>query len=148
MRLVGSIDAVVRTRLLTVGVDALLTEAAALLSQSQLSLVVVCDSRGSVAGVITETLLIGQLGLGRTSLFTTRVGDVISREFTSCSPADSLSRVLATMHEGGLVHVPVVDADNTPVGVVYARDGLRALLAAGNFEEAQLRNYVTGVGYR
>ena len=48
----------------------------------------------------------------------------------------------------GLIHVPVVDADNKPTGVVNARDGLRALLAAGNQEEALLRNYVMGVGYQ
>ena len=34
------------------------------------------------------------------------------------------------------------------LGVVNARDGLRALLAAGNHEEALLRNYVMGIGYQ
>jgi hypothetical protein len=29
-----------------------------------------------------------------------------------------------------------------------ARDGLRALLAAGNHEETLLRNYVMGIGYQ
>ena len=61
---------------------------------------------------------------------------------------DSLSEVLAMMHDRGLIHVPVVDAGNKPVGVINARDGLRALLAAGNHEEALLRNYVLGVGYQ
>jgi hypothetical protein len=31
---------------------------------------------------------------------------------------------------------------------VNARDGLRALLAAGNHEEALLRDYVMGIGYQ
>ncbi len=52
------------------------------------------------------------------------------------------------MHSRGLIHVPILDTDNRPSGVVYARDGLRALLAAGNAEEAQLIDYVTGIGYR
>jgi CBS domain-containing protein len=51
------------------------------------------------------------------------------------------------MHDRGLIHVVVVAAGNRPLGVVNARDGLRALLAAGNHEEALLRDYVMGIGY-
>ena len=49
---------------------------------------------------------------------------------------------------GGLIHVLLLDADGHPLGVLNARDGLRALLAAGNHEEALLRNYVMGIGYQ
>lgn len=146
--LVGSIDAVTRTRLSTVGVDALLAEVAALLSGAQISLVVVCDPSGSLVGVITETMLVRQLGYGQAGIFTTRAGDVMTREFTTCSAADSLSEVLAMMHNHGLIHVPVVDVNYKPLGVLNARDGLRALLAAGNHEESLLRNYVMGIGYQ
>ncbi len=72
----------------------------------------------------------------------------MTRDYTACRAEDGLSDVLAMMHERGLIHVPVVDADNKPTGVINARDGLRALLAAGNQEEALLRNYVMGVGYQ
>ena len=62
--LVSSLDAVARSRLSTVGVDALLAEVAALLSSAQISLVVVCDAAGAAVGVITETILVRQLGFG------------------------------------------------------------------------------------
>jgi hypothetical protein len=42
----------------------------------------------------------------------------------------------------------VVDIGRKPLGVLNARDGLRALLSAGNHEEALLRNYVMGIGYQ
>jgi hypothetical protein len=38
----------------------------------------------------------------------------------------------------GLIQVLLVDADRHPLGVLNARDGLRALL----------RNYVMGIGYQ
>ena len=145
---VGDINDVARSRLLTVGVDALLAEVAAALSSAQISLVMVCDAAGAVVGVITETILVRQLGFGQAGVFSTPAGDVMSREYTVCGPADTLSEVLAMMHERGLIHVPVVDAGNKPLGVLNARDGLRALLAAGNHEEALLRNYVMGLGYQ
>ena len=48
----------------------------------------------------------------------------------------------------GFVHVPVIDAAGRPSGVVNARDALRELMAEGQYEEALLRDYVMGVGYR
>ena len=50
--------------------------------------------------------------------------------------------------ERGFVHVPVVDAQHKPSGVLNARDALRELWAEGQYEEALLRDYVMGVGYR
>ena len=60
--------------------------------------------------------------------------------FVACAPDDVLSDVLAMMQERGLVHVLLIDPNNKLLGVVNAREGLRALLAAGNQEEALLRN--------
>ena len=146
--LVSGIDAVARSRLLTVGSTASLMEVAHLLSSAQISLVVVVDPSGAISGVITETILVRQLGTGQAGFFTTQAGQVMTRDYTVCRAEDGLSDVVRMMYERGLIHVPVVDADNKPTGVINARDGLRALLVAGNHEEAQLRNYVMGVGYQ
>ena len=145
---VSSIEAVTRSRLLTVPADTRLVEVAARLSDAQISVAVVCDEAGAVIGTITETLLVRQLGLGQADFFATRAGDVMMQEFTTCAPEELLSDVLAMMHARGLVHVLLIGPDKRPLGVLNARDGLRALLAAGNYEEALLRNYVMGIGYQ
>ncbi len=145
---VSSMAAVALARLLKVGVDAKVVEVAAMMSRARLSLAVVCEQSGSIVGVIADTVLVHQLGLGQMSVFSARASDIMTAEFTACHPNDSLPQVLATMHHRGLIHIPIVDEENRPQGVVYARDGLRALVAAGNFEETQLRDYVAGVGYR
>ena len=146
--LVSGVEAVARSRLLTVTVDALLVDVAALLSGAQISVVVVCDANGAAMGVITETTLVRRLGLGEADFFNSRAGAVMTHEFMACAPEDLLSDVLATMHTCGLIHVLLLGADRHPLGVLNARDGLRALLAAGNHEEALLRNYVMGIGYQ
>lgn len=99
-------------------------------------------------GTITETILVRHLGLGHADFFTTHAGDVMTNEFTTCEPQELLSDVLAMMHARSLMHVLLIGADNQPLGVLNARDGLRVLLAAGNDEEALLRNYVMGIGYQ
>jgi len=146
--LVGGMQAVALTRLLTVPASSLLVDVAALLSSAQISVVVVCDVAGAPLGIITETVLIRRLGMGQANFFTTVASEVMTQGFATCSPLELLSDVLTMMHERGLIHVLLVDANHTLLGVVNARDGLRALLAAGNHEEAMLRNYVMGIGYQ
>ncbi len=146
--LVSGVEAIARSRLLTVAPGALLVEVAALLSGAQISVVVVCNAAGAASGIVTETTLVRRLGLGQADFFATQARDVMTTEFTACAPEDLLSDVLAMMHTRGLVHVLVLDADRHALGVLNARDGLRALLAAGNHEEALLRNYVMGIGYQ
>lgn len=145
---VSAVGTVARERLLTVPAHSLLVEVAALLSSAQISVVVVCDAAGAPLGIVTETDLIRHLGLGHADFFTTRAEAVMSHGFTACAPEDLLSDVLATMHQRGLIHVLLIDADQRLGGVLNARDGLRALLAAGNHAEAQLRSYVMGIGYQ
>ena len=146
--LVSSLGVMAGSRLFTVPEGALLVEVAARLSSAQISLVVVCDAAGAAVGIITETILVRRLGLGQADFFATHAGDVMTQDFTTCTPQELLSDVLATMHTRGLIHMVLMVVDNKPVGVLNARDGLRALLAAGNHEEALLRNYVMGIGYQ
>lgn len=146
--LVGSMEAVARSRLHTVSVTSVLAEVAELLSSAQISVVVVCNGAGAPLGTLTETVLIQRLGWGLSDFFTTLAGDVMTREFVVCAPEDLLSDVMTMMHQRGLIHVLLVNAQGTLLGVVNARDGLRVLLAAGNHQEALLRNYVMGVGYQ
>ena len=147
-KLVSSIEAITRSRLVTIGTDALLTEAAKLLSHTQISLLVVCNSDGTMAGVITKTNIVRRVGHASANACMTAAVDLMTRDVTYCRSADSISDVLSMMQKGDFVHLPVVDDTRKPLGVLNARDGFRALLADEQYEESLLRNYVMGVGYR
>ena len=147
-KLVSSIDAVARSRLVTISADALLVDVAKLLSDTQISLVVVCDFDGAMVGVITKTNIVQQIGHIPGSACTTAAADVMTRDVTYCRPTDSLPDVLSMMKKRGFVHIPVVDENSKPSGVVNDRDALRALLAEGKYEASLLRDYVMGIGYR
>ena len=147
-KLVSSIDALARSRLVTISADALLVDVAKLLSDTHISLVVVCDSHGVMVGVITKTNIVQQIGRSCASIGTTVAADVMIRNVTSCRPTDSLPDVLSMMEKSGFVHLPVIDEKSKPSGVVNAGDALRALMAEGEYEAALLRDYVMGIGYR
>ncbi len=147
-KLVSSIGLVSNARLRTISPQASLVDAAILLSLTQISLVVVCVADGSMVGVITKTDIVCRIGQCRADAWTTPVADMMTREITSCRPTDSLTDVLSSMQKRGLVHIPVIDEQRKPLGVVNSHDALRALLAEEAYEESLLRDYVMGVGYR
>jgi CBS domain-containing protein len=147
-QLVSSMDAITRSRLQVVRADALLCDVASLLCGTHISLLVVCDRTQSMVGIVTKTDIVQQLGRGDGWSGRRRASDVMVREVVWCLRHDSLAGVLKVMADRGVVHVPVVDGDAKPLGVVNARDALRTLLLDEQYEETLLRNYVMGVGYQ
>jgi CBS domain-containing protein len=139
---------VARERLITIQADALLTEAATLLCGKHRALLVVCDRKGIMAGIITRTEIVRQVSRCPGVLSDVRAVDVMNAVVTSCKLGDSLHDVLTLMQRLDFVHIPIVDQESRPCGVVNARDALKALLGEVVNEEQLLRAYVMGVGYR
>jgi CBS domain-containing protein len=52
------------------------------------------------------------------------------------------------MRERGLQRVPIVDDGRRPIGIIYAREALQALLSEAENQDELLRDYISGVGYR
>lgn len=147
-KLVSSIDSVARSRLATVPADALLMDVAKLLSGAHIGLVIVCNPDGAMEGIITKTNIVERIGHCLGSACIAAAAEVMTRDVSCCHPSDCLSDVLSMMANRGFVHVPVIDGQSRPLGVVNARDALRALLVEEQYEESLLRDYVMGIGYR
>jgi CBS domain-containing protein len=137
-----------RRRLTTIQTDASLSDAAKLLSDTHISLVVVCAANGSMAGVITKTDVVRQVAQDHESIRTVPVSAIMTKNVIHCRPSDLLYEVWSNMKERGFVHIPIIDQHFRPSGVVNARDALQALLGEVKDEEMLLRDYVMGMGYR
>ena len=146
--LVSSIDRVLHSRMVLASEDSLLTELANRLLACQSAGIVVCNRAGEAVGLVTESVLVAQFGVGQAHVFSLRAAEAMRRDFASCHATDVLADAIGTMQRQGLGQLVVLDEQHHPVGVLLARDGLRALLADGNYEHQLLRNYVTGVGYQ
>jgi CBS domain-containing protein len=139
---------VARERLVVIDESALLTTAARLLNDRHTNLVVARDKKGTMTGVVTKTDIVRQLSHCHGSGCTAPVAAVMTRDVTCCRPADLLQDVWSIMKERNLLHIPIVDEEFRPVGVVNARDALLLLLEGTEYEEALLRDYVMGIGYQ
>jgi CBS domain-containing protein len=145
---VASILSIARERLVTIQAGALLVEAAKLLCGTHRALLVVCNDEGTMTGVITKTDIVRQVARCRGILSDVRIVDVMTAAVTYCKLGDSLHDILALMHLRDFVHIPIIDQEFRPCGIVNARDALQALLGEVEDEEALLRAYVGGIGYR
>ena len=135
-------------RLVTIRDDAPLIEAATLLRDLDRDLVVVCNSDGLLVGVITKTDVVRQISHCNGAGCMTAASSVMTRTVVLCRPDDRLNEVWSVMKERHLKHVPIVDQEVRPLGVLNARDALEALLEEVEYEEVLLRDYVMCVGYR
>jgi CBS domain-containing protein len=146
--LVEKVFPIALTRLITIQADALLSDAAKVLCETpHKSLVVVCNPVGAMVGVITKTDIVRQIASCQGSSCAIVVATAMTREVTGCHLSDSLSEVLSIMKERGFVHVPIVDKESRPSGVLNARDAFQVLLGEAEYDIALLRDHVMSIGY-
>jgi len=136
-----------RKRLVAIGDDAPLIDAARLLLDPVIDLVVVHGHDGLLAGVITKTDVVRRISQCSGSACTTASSMVMIRDVVLCHPDAFLHDVWSLMKERGLKNVPVVDQDSRTIGVLNARDALEVLMREAESEESLLRDYVMCVGY-
>jgi CBS domain-containing protein len=136
-----------RERLVTIAEDAPLVEVAKLL-QAGSDLVIIIDTAGILKGVITKTDVVARVSHCFDDVCRTASSVVMARDVVLCRPQDLLKDVWITMKARNFQHVPVVDDESRPVGLLHARDILQLLLSNSESEDDMLRDYVMGVGYR
>jgi len=72
----------------------------------------------------------------------------MTRDVTYCRTHETLLDVWSVMRKLGLQRVPIVDEALRPLGIIYAREALQALLSESKDNEELLHDYISGVGYR
>jgi CBS domain-containing protein len=82
---------------------------------------VLVTENGELAGIFTERDLLRKV-FGRVDPKTTRIKDVMTRDPEAVSFHDTIAAALNKMTVGGFRHVPLVDIQRRPVGVVSVKD--------------------------
>lgn len=131
----------------SVQIDSTLIDAAKLLT-SGTDIVLVCDGEGILEGIITKTDVVKRISKCQGATCLCPVAAVMERDVVLCRETDPLADVSSLMKNRRLKNIPVIDDDNRPLGVITARAVLSSLLSDSKYEEAQLIDYVKGIGYR
>lgn len=111
-------------------------------------IVVVCDHQGRCLGVITKSDVVERVASPAGIDHTAPVASAMQRDVVICGVQDELHAIWAKMRSRDIKNVPVLDAERHPIGILNARDALDLMLNETENEEALLRDYVMGLGYR
>ena len=108
------------TDLHTVTPDTLVEDAAGILLDNDISSALVVED-GRLVGILTTTDFVEIVAKSQPKAETT-VERYMTTDPVTAGAQDSVADVAATMVDRGFHHVPVVDADGTPIGIITTSD--------------------------
>ncbi|WP_052296952.1 CBS domain-containing protein [Pyrolobus fumarii] len=93
--------------------------------------VLIVDDEGRLAGIFTERDLARLVARGAS--LEEPVSKYMSRSPVTASPDEPLAKIATKMIEHWLRHIPVVDEQGRPLGVISIRDVLRVIASFESF---------------
>ncbi len=125
----------------TTGPDETVAATARLLNVKRIGAVVVCDTAGAVAGIISERDIIHAIAVNGERALDMPVREVMTREVLNCGTDDTISAIMKTMTKRRVRHLPVVEGGALK-GMVSIGDVVKHRLEETELEARVLRDYV------
>jgi CBS domain-containing protein len=126
----------------TIAPTGAVTELLAQLAEHNIGALVVVE-RGEVVGIVSERDVVRRLNERGASMLAAAVADIMTSTVVSCSSADSVDSVAATMTERRIRHMPVID-DGELTGIVTIGDVVLSRTRQLEQDRSQLEHYITG----
>lgn len=117
-----------------------------LMTEKKIGALLVVEN-GAIAGIFTERDALNKILSAALDPDTTTLEQVMVRDPQTIGADKPLSYALYMMAEGGFRHVPVVDSDGTPLGMVSARDALGQDMVDLEREMKHLQELEASIGY-
>jgi CBS domain-containing protein len=129
----GTVAQVMRPAVTTVEQDAHVAAAAYLMKHSGATALVVIDNDQSKhpVGILTEADVVRVVADGK-DVNDLRIRDMMTSKPTVCQDTTSIREAARRMMNGRIRHLPVVEGDDSLVGIVDISDLSRALLGPGS----------------
>ncbi|MGC9114591.1 MAG: CBS domain-containing protein [Fervidicoccaceae archaeon] len=119
----GTVEAIMSKPPITMHKNDSVLDAAKLMFNNRIGSVLVVDDSGKLIGIVTERDLVYLVSLGKSHLASEYpVWQLMTENPVTAKPTDSIEEALARMKEINVRHLPVVDEDGRPVGVISVRD--------------------------
>ncbi len=144
--IIGDLSEATRVRFRALDAQSSVRTVADAFADPRLGLVLVCDDAGRAIGVVSKSDLVRHMAAAKP--VEAPVTGVMTRPVISAMPGDDLGAAWTLMVTRRLQSLPLLGRDRRPVGTLDIRDALQAILRLEQDQEAQLVNYIAGVGYR
>ncbi len=108
---------------ISVAQDMTIDDAAKLMWEKNVGSVIVVDDAGMMVGIVTEKDVVFSVSKSMTGR-TIPVSSIMSRTKLKGSPGESIATAVEKMRKAGVRHLPVVDKNGKPLGMISMRDAL------------------------
>lgn len=132
--------------LVTASRDMTVRAACRLMTQHKIGALLVIENN-RIAGIFTERDALNKILSAGLDPDTTLLDQVMVCNLQTITADKPLSYALYMMAEGGFRHVPVVDQNGAPLGMVSARDALGQDMVDLEREMKHLEELETSIGY-
>jgi CBS domain-containing protein len=116
-------------------------DAVALLVEHGIGALLVRDTAGTVAGIISERDVLRVCRERSGALGAIRVADVMTRDLIVCVPDDDVDYAMGIVTKNRVRHLPVMDGERV-AGMISIGDLVKARLDAAEYENRYLREYI------
>ena len=132
---------------ISVNSDDTIRQAVEILAENKIGAVLVREDKGEMSdiiGILSERDIIGQMNEDPEQILSLKVQDLMTKNVTTCVPADPLNDILQKMTEGRFRHIPVVDSSNTLRGIVTIGDVVHYRLHELEYEALRMKQMIVG----
>jgi CBS domain-containing protein len=129
----------------TIGPDASVAEAVALLREHNVGALVVVDAESRIAGILSERDIVRALAeetIGQTAILERQVSDLMTSEVATCGSRSSVNDLMRIMTDRRIRHVPVVDNGDLN-GIVSIGDVVKSRIGELETEAGTLHDYLS-----
>jgi len=124
------------TAVSTISPDDMVIEAARIMHQEHIGVLVCCDDPTVVAGVISERDIVRVFAEQPKNIGEMAVYDVMTKDVKTCHMDDNVEDAMAMMRAGGFRHLPVVDEGRLR-GLISASDILMFYMKHASVHDRQ-----------
>ena len=127
----------------TVSPKTTVLEAVGELNRLQVGVLIVTEGGGMPLGILSERDIVRSIEVKGLELFGQPVSEVMTPDPVTCSPNDSLEKVIKEMTESQFRHLPVMK-DEELCGIVSIRDLIHHRLGELEYENLKIKQAIVG----
>lgn len=118
-----------------------LAAATQLLSANRIGAVLIKGAGGHIAGILSERDIVRALSQHGAAALSLPIGQVMTREVTTCTEEDNIATIMERMTAGKFRHMPVVSKGHL-VGLISIGDVVKQRVEEIESETDALRDYI------
>jgi len=118
-------------------------EAAQLLAEKRIGAVIVTDSGGGLAGILSERDVVRAVAGDGPLALNHNVAAYMTKSVATCRECDTVEDLMEMMTNGRFRHVPVLDDGKALCGLISIGDVVKTRIAETLSEANSLRDYIS-----